>query len=135
MLADRIVETLPNTSRAAQNLEVYRQNQNDSYRFVAESLGVLLENGNHKDVVLEVGPAQKQFQAHRNILAARSPVFAAMFEHDCVESRNSKVVIPDVEPEAFESLLAFIYTGKIVFENNEEVVELLQVADKVCVEI
>ena len=36
---------------------------------------------------------------HRSILKARSPVFAAMFQHDMQESKTGQVVITDIEPE------------------------------------
>ena len=53
------------------------------------------------------------FKAHRAILAARSPVFAAMFASTMSESVTGRVDIPDVSPETFAQFLQFIYTGRL----------------------
>ena len=66
--------------------------------------------------------------AHRVILAARSPVFAAMFQHDMKENRTSEAEIKDVTPAAFKALLRFIYTGDCEVGNWAE--ELLVAANK-----
>ena len=54
----------------------------------------------------------KELKAHRNILAARSSVFLAMFEHPLEESVNGKVEIVDVDPEVLALFLKVLYTGK-----------------------
>ena len=38
-------------------------------------------------------------------------MFHAMFEHDMEEKKNSAVNVEDVESDAMESMLHFIYTG------------------------
>lgn len=53
------------------------------------------------------------FPAHRGIVAARSPVFAAMFKADMVESRTQRVIIEDIESSVFEEFLYFLYTGQL----------------------
>jgi speckle-type POZ protein len=53
-----------------------------------------------------------EFQAHKAVLAARSPVFAAMFEHEMEERKQGRVEITDVETEVLREMLRFIYTGK-----------------------
>lgn len=53
------------------------------------------------------------FPAHRGVLAARSPVFAAMFKADMLESRTHKVIIEDIEASVFEEFLYFLYTGQL----------------------
>lgn len=50
---------------------------------------------------------------HISILVARSPVFAAMFQHEMKESKTGKVVIEDVEPHIFQELLYYIYSGRV----------------------
>ncbi|KAH6927442.1 hypothetical protein HPB50_003477 [Hyalomma asiaticum] len=67
----------------------------------------LLETGNNADVTLAVG--SETFRAHKNILAARSPVFQDMFENMTTDS--DRVVIANVEPDVFADLLRFVYTG------------------------
>ncbi len=44
---------------------------------------LLFPQGTFSDVTLSVGATE--FKAHKAILAARSPVFAAMFEHSMEE--------------------------------------------------
>lgn len=66
-----------------------------------------------------------------NILA-RSPVFAAMFEHEMEERKQNRVTISDVEHDVLKEMLRFIYTGKS--PNLEKMADdLLAAADKVCI--
>ena len=86
----------------------------------------LFKNKTFSDVTIDVHG--HQFQAHKNILA-RSPVFAAMFGHETAENLPSILSVPDIEPEVFEELLRFIYTGRI--ERLQELAaKLLIAADK-----
>lgn len=65
------------------------------------------------------------------ILTARSPVFAAMFEHEMEERKQNRVAISDVDHEVLKEMLRFIYTGKA--PNLEKMADdLLAAADKVC---
>ncbi|KAF7253103.1 hypothetical protein EG68_06838 [Paragonimus skrjabini miyazakii] len=75
------------------------------------------------------GVILRQFEAHKAILAARSPVFAAMFEHGMEESRANRVEITDMEPETLAEVLHYIYTGQ-VFGLDKLAHELLAAADK-----
>jgi speckle-type POZ protein len=78
--------------------------------------------------------------AHRAILAARSPVFAAMFQHDMQENKTNETEIEDVTPAAFKALLQFIYTGHcevgmlaeelLVAANKYDIQDLKQMCDK-----
>ncbi|XP_065204205.1 speckle-type POZ protein-like [Planococcus citri] len=74
----------------------------------------------------------KNFGALKGILAARSPVFEAMFKHDMQENRSNQVNISDIRSEVFEEFLHFMYTDKT--PNREIVTELFVVADKYQVE-
>ena len=51
-------------------------------------LGSLLKGGQHSDVTLVV--RGKEFQAHKCILSARSPVLKVMFQHDMRESKGEE---------------------------------------------
>jgi speckle-type POZ protein len=55
----------------------------------------------------------RQFPAHKNILATRSKVFAAMFKHPMKENSTNQIKIEDIQPEVFDQLLRFIYTGRV----------------------
>lgn len=88
----------------------------------------LLNNGTFSDTVLVVDG--REFYAHKAILAARSPVFNAMFEHEMTESRKGRVEISDIDPDVFSEMLKFIYTGNTPqIQGMAE--DLLAAADKV----
>ncbi|XP_046632054.1 speckle-type POZ protein-like [Daphnia pulicaria] len=73
----------------------------------------------------------REFQAHKCILATRSRVFAAMFQHPTKENLSSLVVIEDTEPDVFYELLRFIYTGRVPLDKMNKLASgLLVAADK-----
>lgn len=82
------------------------------------------------DVELVVG--ERVFAAHRAVLAARSPVFAAMFHTDMIESRSRRVQVDDVPANVFDVFLRFVYTGQLAHGADDD--ELLRVADRYQVE-
>ncbi|KAK9686478.1 MATH domain [Popillia japonica] len=98
---------------------------------LSDDLGLLFENQKFSDVTLSV--AGREFQAHKSILAARSPVFQAMFEHEMEERKHNRVDITDVDHEVLREMLRFIYTGKA--SNLEKMADdLLAAADKYALE-
>jgi len=72
--------------------------------------GSLLDSGRHADVVLEAADGGRA-HAHRAILAARSPVFGAMFESDVWAEAGRGVLQLGQSEAALRALLQFIYTG------------------------
>ncbi len=53
---------------------------------------------------------------HKVILAARSPVFRAMFEHDgTAEAKEDCAEIKDVTTDTMKKLLDFVYTDKVLY--------------------
>merc|ERR1712142_144909 len=94
---------------------------------IGEDLSSLLDSSRLSDVTVNV--KGKDFHLHQNILAARSPVFRAMFDHDMLESCQRHVDIPDISIDVMKDLVRFIYTG--VAPNLETLApELLAAADK-----
>lgn len=73
---------------------------------LCNDLDLMLLNGNFSDITLTTGG--KKFKAHKNILAARSPVFAAMFKDNVDE-----IKLPQMDEETLGELLSFVYTGKL----------------------
>ncbi|KAG8186994.1 hypothetical protein JTE90_005766 [Oedothorax gibbosus] len=56
----------------------------------------------------------KSFSAHRSILAARSPVFSAMFEKDeACDGRSGVVDIEDVDSETVDRMLVYLYGDSV----------------------
>lgn len=103
-------------------------------------LSQLFSSGEHSDVEIICG--EKTFACHKSILAARSPVFEAMFQSDMEEKRENKVVIKDFSPEVIESMLQFIYGAKTPCETKLEkedgryqISELLKAADQYDVDL
>ena len=67
--------------------------------------------------------------AHRFLLAARSPVFAAMFNSGMEETQTGQVRLEDaVNLDTFRHFLHFLYTGMLEASANKE--EILVLADK-----
>ncbi|XP_054581104.1 speckle-type POZ protein-like [Eptesicus fuscus] len=98
---------------------------------LADELGGLWENSWFTDCCFCV--AGQEVQAHKAILAARSPVFRAMFGHAMEESKKNRVEIIDVEPGVFKEMMCFIYTGKA--PNLDTMADgLLAAADKYVLE-
>jgi speckle-type POZ protein len=58
---------------------------------LSQDFSMLFENKTFLDVILSV--SGRELHAHKAILAARSPVFAAMFTHDMKEKRNNYMEI------------------------------------------
>lgn len=120
-------------SVVADSVNIAGQNNTTQFKVpdcrLSEDLGQLLESQKFNDVVLSVGGVE--FPAHKAILAARSPVFAAMFEHEMEEKKQNRVDITDVEHEVMKEMLKFIYSGKSP-QLEKMADELLAAADKVC---
>ncbi|XP_046646399.1 TD and POZ domain-containing protein 4-like [Daphnia pulicaria] len=77
----------------------------------------------------------QKFPAHIIILAMRSPVFAAMFQHPTKEMLSGNVEVEDVDPDVFQEVLRYLYTG-LTRSTTLDVMapELLVVADKYLLE-
>lgn len=81
------------------------------------------------DVIVEVKDGQT-ISAHKIILIAGSPVFKAMFEHDTVEKRRNKIIMPDVSLEAMTEALRFMYTGLANTDDLDMVQELVELSER-----
>ena len=80
---------------------------------------------------LEIHPFwEREFPAHKSILASRSTVFSAMFNSASDENSIKKIPIQDIEPEVFQELLRFMYTGIVLFDKMESCAVGLFIAAK-----
>ncbi|KAM3244795.1 hypothetical protein ACQJBY_056248 [Aegilops geniculata] len=99
-----------------------------------QNLGRLLETEMGADVVFKVGSVT--LPAHRCVLAACSPVFAAELFGPMKEGNAAGAVVrvEDMEVDVFKALLCFAYTGSLpeTPKEDEEVTwqHLLVAADK-----
>ncbi|XP_071033425.1 speckle-type POZ protein B-like [Parasteatoda tepidariorum] len=69
-------------------------------------------------------------QAHKSILAARSPVFHAMFQLDMVEAKAGIVDIQDVDIDTFKVFMNYIYCDTVDKMDYDGAKNLLIVAEK-----
>ncbi|XP_065205279.1 speckle-type POZ protein B-like [Planococcus citri] len=94
---------------------------------LSENIASFFENQTLTDVILNVNG--KEYPAHKTVLAARSPVFCAMFKHSTKEYELNRVDIVDINEAVVEEMLKYVYTGKC--EVPDELAEgLLAAADK-----
>jgi speckle-type POZ protein len=73
-------------------------------------------------------PDAQNIGGHVSILAARSPVFAAMFNHDMQESKTGQVVITDIKRDVFYQLLHYLYSGRTSTLMTEDIANPLYAA-------
>ncbi|XP_046983206.1 protein roadkill-like [Schistocerca americana] len=77
---------------------------------VTVDLGALLDAGDDAMVILEAGDTR--LVAHRAVLVDRSPVLAAMFAHDTLETSTGVVRITDVGGPVLRELVSYLYTQR-----------------------
>ena len=87
----------------------------------------MLTNQTLTDVTLQV--EGKEFKAHKVVLAASSPVFAAMFKEGTKEHQDNNVNIEDIDSDVFDVFLRFLYSGQ-VDQLAEIYLDLFAAADK-----
>ncbi|CAB4068134.1 SPOP [Lepeophtheirus salmonis] len=80
--------------------------EDNSLHSLSSDLKNLINDEKSSDIVIETAEGKK-FKVHRNILSARSPVFADMLK-DC--DKSDKLELKDFPSETFEELLRYIYT-------------------------
>ncbi|GBO21662.1 TD and POZ domain-containing protein 3 [Araneus ventricosus] len=80
------------------------------------------------DVTLKCGSTS--IPAHKLILSARSPVFAAMFSNPMKENHENQVDIADVDASVLRAVVIYIYTGKTPNLTVSSASKLLFTADK-----
>ena len=62
---------------------------------IQQGLEQLFQKRDHTDLII-IAEDDREVKAHKAILAARSPVFAAMLEHDLEETRTNTIEMKDV---------------------------------------
>lgn len=121
----------PHSNEIAVELEIEvaeKVNNNVIYHKLTDDFERLLTDESLSDITLVVG--DKEFKAHKLVLGARSPLFARMLSNEMPEGTTNKVEIQDIEPDTFQELLKFIYSGKISFIDIEKMGALLIAGDR-----
>ncbi|KAH8899421.1 hypothetical protein GQ53DRAFT_310053 [Thozetella sp. PMI_491] len=94
--------------------------------------GTLSDNLTSAIITLVVGPDQRIFAAHENVLSI-SPFFQSVLQNQMMDSQNKKIALPDEEPEIFSSVLEYLYKGdyypRLVHNKKRNSWELEQLAD------
>ena len=80
---------------------------------------------------LQLNCGGRIFECHEFVLSARSPVFRAMFQSNMTEKRTKTITIADHSPDVIQKMLQFIYSGKAVLDDQQELTrEILKAAEK-----
>ncbi|KAG5331631.1 RCBT1 protein, partial [Acromyrmex charruanus] len=69
---------------------------------------------------------------HKAILKIRSIYFENMFRANCIESKQSIIKIRYYRYVVYKTFLEYLYTGRINLSSFEDLLDLLQLADEVC---
>lgn len=66
--------------------------------------------------------SHEEFPCHRNVLAASSPYFQAMFSCDLKEGKEARIVFNDVSPWTMKRVIEYAYTGhlEITVDNAQD---------------
>jgi len=109
----------------SQDTDKHKQNSG-----LSQDLESLRKNGILTDIAII--SERVRFPAHKTVLAARSPVFSAMFSHaDTLESHKNEVEVNDVNKATMEMFLTFLYEDTLPKNFNfHDYCDLLKVAHK-----
>ncbi|XP_071035026.1 speckle-type POZ protein homolog [Parasteatoda tepidariorum] len=94
-----------------------------SYDFLS-----LLEEGAFSDVTIKCDSSE--IPAHKNIMSARSPIFAAMFKSSMAEGEGNELLLTDVKLPVLQKTLKFLYSSQVTDLDYEMACDLLFVGDK-----
>jgi speckle-type POZ protein len=101
----------PRTEEIKRNLTVVPQPN------LQDHLQQMLKDGQGADVTFSV--SGRLLNAHRYLLAARSPVFKAELFGPMKEKETQTIIeIHDIEPSVFEALLHFVYTDSLLLDDE-----------------
>ncbi|GBB98104.1 hypothetical protein RclHR1_03140003 [Rhizophagus clarus] len=91
---------------------------------VSKAFEKLLKNETDYNVIICIGeePNVKEFHAHHIMLRCRSEYFNKIFSDENIEKKDGNYIIKNsnIVPQAFESILKYLYTGHINIININE---------------
>ncbi|KAL8041746.1 hypothetical protein ABFX02_09G003900 [Erythranthe guttata] len=93
-------------------IKVPTESLNNSIR---SDFGKLLQSKKGADVLFKV--KNQSFCAHKPILAARCPFFLSYLSDG---HQSNEIDVPDIDPEIFEAMLWFLYTGILREEEHDD---------------
>ncbi|GBO30796.1 Speckle-type POZ protein [Araneus ventricosus] len=95
---------------------------------ILQDFECLYGSGLLSDVKLCVG--DREFDAHKVVLAARSPVFAAMLRNKMKENSENRIEVEDSNETAVGELLRYLYAEKTIPLTIDLALDLFELADK-----
>ena len=101
-ITDDFIRCLPVTSPSSLQNPPHCQ-------ILMNKMNLYLNQGQLCDVILIVGALR--IPAHRVVLSAASDYFAAMFMSDLREAQEMEIEMKDIDPEALQSLVSYMYSG------------------------
>jgi len=103
----------------------------DYQKQLGEHLGKILSDDKEFSDI-EIQCKGQSFDCHIAILAARSPVFKAMFQSNMKEKETQSVTMNDFKPNVVSEMRNFIYTGTVSSHDaiGEIATDLLRAADQ-----
>lgn len=103
----------------------------DTSSFIKEDISRTFNEGlQHTDVTL-ISSSGDKIPCHKFMLAARSPVFKAMFSLKLSkENTTGRIEIVDFSTKALEAMVKYIYTEEIEEKDTSIALELLALSDK-----
>ncbi|CAB4410355.1 unnamed protein product [Rhizophagus irregularis] len=112
------------------------------YSGLSRDLLLMLDNADDRNVIIRVGKNHnvKEFSAHSNILRFRSAYFKSALSSKWTSKKNENGTIkfekPNINPNIFEIILKYIYTGEVDLTVNSGGVnlELLISSDELLLE-
>ena len=99
----------------------------------------VLDDEQYIDVTIKSG--DKEFKAHKAVLASQSPVFKSMLETEMKEKKSSVIEISDTDPGVISEMLSYLYTGSapnmetmaeelLIIANKYQILEMLALCEK-----
>ena len=108
---DTIIADTASTSSIALTLDVMTIENEEHQHTLLNTLKSMYDSGQLIDVTICV--QDQEFPCHRNVLAATSPYFRAMFTTDLTESKQEKIHILEVDANSVQQVIEYAYTGRI----------------------
>uniref|UniRef100_A0A914M023 BTB domain-containing protein n=1 Tax=Meloidogyne incognita TaxID=6306 RepID=A0A914M023_MELIC len=98
---------------------------------LAKDLEQMFGDTRHSDftIICDGDKEHRELPAHKVVLGARSPVFAAMFEPHTEEAQKSEVHYNDIDFEVMREMLFYMYSGTAP-SLQQMALDLLAVADR-----
>ncbi|KAK9699965.1 hypothetical protein RND81_08G207500 [Saponaria officinalis] len=129
------IVTLSNTSKGFVNVIKWMKEMkekekelNEKLKFVGD-FEVAFKNQMHTDILVNPGYNGPPIPAHRALLAAKSEIFKNMLDSDgCKEAPNDAITLPELNHDELESLLEFLYSGRLPNDKVEKHVYSLYIA-------